>query len=65
MTVGFIGNPSYVYISWAINWGVAYELPNETWILNQRDQTKQLPKPVVQRRHRRELYSRLETAIDK
>lgn len=64
-TLGFVGNPQYIYFSWAINWGVAYELPNQTWILNQRERKNPMPKPVVQRRHRRELYGRLETAINK
>lgn len=49
--------------SWGLNWGVAYDLPNDTWIINQRNQ-KILPKQIVQRRHRRELYDRLETLID-
>lgn len=63
-TVGFVGNPSYIYFSWAINWGLAYDLPNETWIINQRNR-RPLPKPLVQRRHRRELFEKLEVAIDK
>lgn len=48
-----------------MNWGVAYDLPNETWILNQRERKRPLAKPVVLRRHRRDLYNRFETAIDK
>lgn len=64
-TLGFVGNPSYLYFSWAINWGLTYELPNQTWILNQQNYRRPLPKPVVLRRQRRELYGRLETAIDK
>lgn len=63
-TVGFVGNPNFIYFSWAINWGLAYDLPNETWILNQRNR-KPYPKPIVQRRHRRELFEKLEVAIDK
>lgn len=63
-TLGVFGNPQYIYFSWAINWGIAYELPNETWILNQRNR-KPMPKPLVQRRHRRDLYNKLEIAIDK
>lgn len=26
-----IGNPELDYMSWALNWGLAYDLPNETW----------------------------------
>lgn len=65
-TIGFVGNPSFIYFSWAINWGLAYELPNQTWILSNQEFRKPLPPPaVVLRRHRRELYGRLETAIDR
>lgn len=58
-----IGNPELDYLSWALNWGLAYDLPNETWIIEHRHE--KYPKPLVQRRHRRDLYSRLEIAIDK
>lgn len=34
MTVGIIGNPRYNYMSYGLNWGVAYDLPNATWALN-------------------------------
>lgn len=60
-----MGNPSYIYFSWAINWGVVYSLPNETWIINQQNRRVPPPKPVLERRHRRDLYGRLEKAIDK
>lgn len=63
-TVGFVGNPNFIYLSWALNWGLAYDLPNQTWIINQRNR-KTFPKPLVQRRHRRDLYEKLEVAIDK
>lgn len=63
-TFGMIGNPELDYMSWALNWGVAYDLPNQTWIIEHRRQ-KVMPKPIAQRRHRRDLYNRLETAIDK
>lgn len=62
-TVGMIGNPNVNYLSWALNWGLAYDLPNETWIIEHRHE--KFPKPLVQRRHRRDLYNRLELAIDK
>lgn len=66
MTIGFVGNPVYTYLTWSMNWGVAYDLPNETWILNLRERKiKPVPRPVVMRRQRRDLYERLENAIDK
>lgn len=58
-----IGNPEVDYLSWALNWGLAYDLPNETFVNDHRN--RKLPKPIVQRRHRRDLYNRIETAIDK
>lgn len=63
-TFGMIGNPELDYMSWALNWGVAYDLPNQTWIIEQRHH-KITTKPVAQRRHRRDLYNRLEAVIDK
>lgn len=63
-TVGFVGNPNFIYFSWAINWGLAYDLPNDTWIINQKNHHA-FPKQIVQRRHRRDLYDRLENIIDK
>lgn len=63
-TLGFVGNPQFIYFSWAINWGIAYELPNQTWIINNRNR-KPLPKQLIKRRHRRDLYNKLEIAIDK
>lgn len=56
------GNPNYQYISWAVNWGLAYELPNETLSFKQR-QKRDMPKAVVQRENRRDLYRRLELAM--
>ncbi|XP_031636367.1 uncharacterized protein LOC116349194 [Contarinia nasturtii] len=61
-TIGMIGNPELDYMSWALNWGLAYDLPNETWVIQHRHE--KYPKPLVQRRHRRDLYNRLEVAID-
>ncbi|KAG4065114.1 hypothetical protein HA402_007511 [Bradysia odoriphaga] len=63
-TFGYIGNPNYIYISWALNYGIAYELPNETFVINHQHLTKHKPKPEILRRHRRELYNKLEVAID-
>lgn len=48
-TVGMIGNPELDYMSWAMNWGLAYDLPNKTWIIEHRHE--KFPKPLVQRRY--------------
>ncbi|XP_058446009.1 uncharacterized protein LOC131427102 [Malaya genurostris] len=61
MTVGVYGNPNYNMYSWAVNWGVAYNLPNQTISFHQ-DMME--PKPMAQRRHRRDLYQKLETAMN-
>lgn len=63
-TVGFVGNPQFIYLSWALNWGLAYDLPNDTWV-NEQKNRKMHPKPLVQRRHRRDLFHRLEVAIER
>lgn len=44
---------------------VILDLPNDTWILSQKNGYHKFPKPIVQRRHRRDLYSHLEHIIDK
>ncbi|XP_026845189.1 uncharacterized protein LOC6592123 [Drosophila persimilis] len=66
LTTGVIGNPNLLYLSLGINWGVAYDLPNVTWVLQNAHgwTTKKSAKAQIKRRHRRELYSRLETMID-
>ncbi|XP_034130223.1 uncharacterized protein LOC117585069 isoform X1 [Drosophila guanche] len=66
LTTGVIGNPNLLYLSLGINWGVAYDLPNVTWVLQNAHgwTTKKSAQAQIKRRHRRELYSRLETMID-
>lgn len=64
MTIGIYGNPNYQLISWALNWGVAYDLPNETLSATTNRNKADMPKPVVQRRYRRDLYSKLELAMN-
>uniref|UniRef100_A0A182FNM6 Uncharacterized protein n=1 Tax=Anopheles albimanus TaxID=7167 RepID=A0A182FNM6_ANOAL len=61
MTIGLYGNPNYQLISWALNWGIAYNLPNQT-ISFQKEMTE--PKPMVQRRYRRDLYQKLEVIMN-
>lgn len=73
MTIGMYGNPNYQFISYAFNWGIAYNLPNETISLrkivdynaNKVVMKRELPRPVLQRSNRREFYSKLETIMDK
>jgi len=50
------------WLTYQFDWGVVYDLPNETWVINQRHYNK--PKPVVLRRNRRDLYGKLETVIE-
>ncbi|XP_044314578.1 uncharacterized protein LOC108037844 isoform X1 [Drosophila rhopaloa] len=66
LTTGVIGNPNLLYLSLGINWGVAYDLPNVTWVVQNAHgwTTKKSAKAQIKRRHRRELYGRLETMID-
>ncbi|XP_058455156.1 uncharacterized protein LOC131432713 [Malaya genurostris] len=61
MTIGMYGNPNYQMFSWALNWGMAYNLPNQTVSF---EQEMKEPKPIAQRRYRRDLYHRLEVAMN-
>lgn len=45
-----------------LNWGISYDLPNDTAIF--REYRKYLPKPMMQRRHRRDLYHKMEVIMD-
>lgn len=62
MTVGVYGNPNYQMFSWALNWGIAYNLPNQTLTYQQ---DLMMPKPMAQRRNRRDLYHKLEVAMNR
>ncbi|GBP60339.1 hypothetical protein EVAR_91374_1 [Eumeta japonica] len=69
MTVGLIGQPapstSPGTFTFGLNWGIAYELPNETQTLQAvRFFKGRRGKPAAMRRSRRELYEKLETVID-
>ncbi|XP_065091183.1 uncharacterized protein LOC135712143 [Ochlerotatus camptorhynchus] len=61
MTIGVYGNPNYSMFSWALNWGIAYNLPNQTMSF---ENEMMEPKPMAQRRHRRDLYYKLEVAMN-
>lgn len=77
-TIGVIGNPNVNYLSYALNWGVAYDLPNETWVLahangfkageDTSDDTKpddMAAEAKTKRMFRRDLYKKLELAINR
>ncbi|ALC47299.1 CG13616 [Drosophila busckii] len=65
LTVGMLGNPNVNFISWAVNWGVAYNLPNHNWVIQHAHGfAANLTKPMIQRRSRRSFYNELQTAID-
>jgi hypothetical protein len=64
-TIGMYGNPNWQWISWAMNYGLAYNLPNETFNYANMDlMTPEMPAPVMMRRNRRELYQKLEGAMN-
>lgn len=59
-----IGNPDVDYLSWAVNWGVAYDLPNHNWVIQHAHGFANLSKPLLQRRSRRSFYDEIQSAID-
>ncbi|XP_023035556.2 uncharacterized protein LOC6649457 isoform X1 [Drosophila willistoni] len=65
-TVGIVGNPNYAYSSFGLNWGVAYDLPNITLVLQSLHGFSKHPvaPSVLRRRTRRALYSDIETIVD-
>ncbi|GBP09755.1 hypothetical protein EVAR_71885_1 [Eumeta japonica] len=46
LTLGVIGNPNVDYLSWALNWGVAYDLPNYDWASKHADGFLIVQKPL-------------------
>lgn len=70
LTQTIAGNPSDQFLSWAVNWGVAYDLPNNVTIFTGtgRDPENAVlpeePAPAAQRRFRRDLYGRLQVLMD-
>ncbi|KAH8360047.1 hypothetical protein KR093_010250 [Drosophila rubida] len=65
-TVGIIGNPYYGHNSFGLNWGVAYDLPNNTWILQSLHGFSQRPvaAAILRRRTRNAIYQDIETIVD-
>ncbi|KAG5672413.1 hypothetical protein PVAND_002544 [Polypedilum vanderplanki] len=73
MTIGIYGNPQYSIFSWGVNWGFAYELPtnSSTYRHTSLDSFRILRStdvqtaPMIKRSHRRDLYNKMETIMDK
>lgn len=64
MTVGVLGQPSVGIYTWGLNWGIAYELPNQNSTLEALRKLNKIPHPLVARRFRRDLYSKLELIMN-
>lgn len=68
MTVGLYGNPQFSYISWGLNYGFAYDLPSNTSVFlkpgSSMEKRDVETRPMIQRRNRRDLYSKLELIMD-
>lgn len=68
MTVGLIGNPEFSFISWGLNYGFAYELPtNASYFArpgSQKVEREAETRPMMQRRYRRDLYSKMEIIMN-
>lgn len=65
MTIGMIGNMDVDYLSWAVNWGVAYDLPNHAWVIQHAHGfAANLTKPAIQRRSRRSFYEEVQSVVD-
>ncbi|XP_039492688.1 uncharacterized protein LOC120452504 [Drosophila santomea] len=65
MTIGMIGNPDVDYLSWAVNWGVAYDLPNHQWVIQHaHGLNATLAKDTIKRRSRRAFYDEVQSIFD-
>lgn len=68
MTVGVIGQPAPTSFpgtfTFGLNWGIAYELPNNTETAGYYRRLNRIKKPMEQRRSRRDLYEKLETIMN-
>lgn len=58
----------FLFCSWGLNWGFAYELPTNTSyfkidVLSTLAKRSIETKPMLQRRHRRDLFNRLEVVM--
>ncbi|BFF90373.1 uncharacterized protein DMAD_08911 [Drosophila madeirensis] len=65
MTIGMIGNPDVDFLSWAVNWGVAYDLPNREWVIQHaHGLNATLSKEHIQRRSRRAFYDEVKSIFN-
>ncbi|XP_077290257.1 uncharacterized protein LOC143914040 [Arctopsyche grandis] len=64
MTVGVLGQPSVGIYTWGLNWGIAYDLPNQNSTIEVLTKLNKVPHPLVARRFRRDLYSKLELIMN-
>lgn len=68
MTIGVYGNPQFSFASFGLNWGFAYELPSNVSYLKfdptvNKEKRSVESKPMTDRRHRKDLYNRLEVIM--
>ncbi|XP_022209987.2 uncharacterized protein LOC111065858 [Drosophila obscura] len=65
MTIGMIGNPDVDFLSWAVNWGVAYDLPNREWVIQHaHGLNATLSKDIIRRRSRRAFYDEVKSIFN-
>lgn len=68
MTVGLIGNPEFSFISFGLNYGFAYDLPTNASYYQRPGASKVErdieTRPMMQRRFRRDLYSKMEIIMN-
>lgn len=64
MTVGVLGQPSKGIFTWGLNWGIAYNLPNQTDTVNALKKIKKIPHALVTRSTRSMFYSKLELIMN-
>lgn len=64
LTVGWYGNQFNSIIDWAVNWGISYNLPNETYQQSLRRKIEsEMPRSIIQRRFRKDVYEQVENAF--
>uniref|UniRef100_A0A0A1XQ65 Eukaryotic translation initiation factor 3 subunit A n=3 Tax=Zeugodacus cucurbitae TaxID=28588 RepID=A0A0A1XQ65_ZEUCU len=53
-------------MAYGLNWGIAYDLPNASWVLNQLHGLSQRPRPMSahHRRSKRTIYERIAETVD-
>jgi len=64
--------PKFLIFSWGVNWGFAYDLPTNASHYSKESETNALSrversietKPMILRRNRRDLFNRMEIAMN-